>query len=186
MLAVAESKELPVQEAKAGDPEAWNRLFQRYQLPLYSYVFELVRDEQTSLDIVQETFINAVRHIGGLRDEAKFGSWLFGIAHQKCIQQWRKQSRTESICIDVERLETISDGEPNPSDWLINKEREDEFMRQLSQLPPSQRSVLLLNVVEEFSLEEIAAITVTAIGTVKSRLHYARKALRKLIEKEGP
>jgi RNA polymerase sigma-70 factor (ECF subfamily) len=57
MLAVAESKELPVREAKAGDPEAWNRLFQRYQLPLYSYVFELVRNEQTSLDIVTADFI---------------------------------------------------------------------------------------------------------------------------------
>jgi len=180
MLAVAESKELPVQEAKAGDPEAWNRLFQRYQLPLYSYVFELVRDEQTSLDIVQETFINAVRHIGRLQDDGKFGSWLFGIAHQKCIQQWRK--RKESICI--EELESVSDDEPSPSQWLIRKEQEDEFMMQLNQLPPPQRSVLLLHVVEDFSLDEIAAITGTAIGTVKSRLHYARKALRKLIEKE--
>jgi len=55
----------------------------------------------------------------------------------------------------------------------------------LNQLPPLQRSVLLLNVIEEFSLEEIASITGTAIGTVKSRLHYARKAFRKLIEKDG-
>lgn len=180
MLAVAESKELPVREAKAGDPEAWNRLFQRYQLPLYSYVFELARDEQTSLDIVQETFINAVRHLGRLRDDERFGSWLFGIAHQKCIQQWRKQK--ESVCI--EGLETVSDDEPSPSDWLISKEQEEEFMTQLNQLPPPQRSVLLLHFVEDFSLEEISSITMTAIGTVKSRLHYARKSLRKIIEKE--
>src|SRR6185503_16994509 len=126
MLAVAESKELPVREAKAGDPEAWNRLFQRYQLPLYSYVFELVRDEQASLDIVQEAFINAVRHIGRLRDDEKFGSWLFGIAHQKCIQRWRRPPREESICI--EELESVSDDEPGPSEWLINKEQEEEFM----------------------------------------------------------
>ena len=182
MLAVAESKELPVREAKAGDPEAWNRLFQRYQLPLYSYVFELVRDEQTSLDIVQEVFINAVRYVDRLRDDGKFGSWLFGIAHQKCIQQWRKLPREEGIC--TEELESVSDDEPSPSDWLINKEQEEEFMLQLNQLPPPQRSVLLLHFVEDFSLEEIAGITMTAIGTVKSRLHYARKSLRKIIEKE--
>jgi len=182
MLAVAESKELPVREAKAGDPEAWNRLFQRYQLPLYSYVFELVRDEQASLDIVQETFINAVRYLDRLRDDGKFGSWLFGIAHQKCIQRWRKQPREESIC--VEDLEIVSDDGPGPSDWLISKEQEEEFMRQLNQLPPPQRSVLLLHIVEDFSLEEIATITGAAIGTVKSRLHYARKSLRKIIEKE--
>src|ERR1017187_4520826 len=85
--------------SQAGEPEAWDILFRRYQLPLYVYVFELVHDEQTSLDLVQETFIAAVRHIGSLRDDAKFGSWLFGIAHQKCIQRWRKQGR-EAAALD--------------------------------------------------------------------------------------
>src|SRR2546427_12459259 len=151
MLAVAEREQLPVPQARAGEPEAWDSLFRRYQLPLYVYVFELVHDEQASLDIVQETFINAVRHLGGLRDDEKFGSWLFGIAHQKCIQRWRKQR--ESVCI--EELETVPDDEPGPSDWLISKEQEEEFMTQLNQLPPPQRSVLLLHVVEDFSLEEI-------------------------------
>src|SRR5205809_7781398 len=101
MLEVAESTNLPVQEARAGDATAWDTLFRRYQLPLYVYVFELVHDEQTSLDIVQETFINAARHIGSLRDDEKFGSWLFGIAHQKCIQQWRKESREESLLEEI-------------------------------------------------------------------------------------
>ena len=87
----------PCQQARAGEAAAWDALFRRYQLPLYVYIFELVRDEQTSLDIVQETFINAVRHLGSLRDDAKFGSWLFGIAHQKCIQRWRKQAREEML-----------------------------------------------------------------------------------------
>src|SRR5436190_17234768 len=97
MLAVVETEQLPVPEARAGDPAAWDRLFRRYQLPLYVYVFELVHDEQASLDLVQETFINAVRHLGSLRDDAKFGGWLFGIAHQKCIQRWRKQAREEML-----------------------------------------------------------------------------------------
>src|SRR6266853_3957393 len=97
MLVVAEREQLPVAQARAGDKAAWDTLFKRYQLPLYVYVFELVHDEQTSLDIVQETFINAARHIGGLRDDDKFGGWLFGIAHQKCIQRWRKQNRDEAM-----------------------------------------------------------------------------------------
>src|SRR5476651_2617991 len=97
MLAVAEREHLPVQEARDENPAAWDALFRRYQLPLYVYVFELVRNEQTSLDIVQETFIAAARHIGGLRDDGKFGSWLFGIAHQKCVQRWRKLGRDELL-----------------------------------------------------------------------------------------
>ena len=180
MLVVAEREQLPVPQAKAGEPEAWDVLFRRYQLPLYVYVFELVHDEQTSLDLVQETFIAAVRHIGGLHDDDKFGSWLFGIAHQKCIQRWRKQSRKEVLLDEIP--ESADEFEGSPDDLLIRQEQEAEFMELLNQLPVPQRSVLLLHFVEDFSLEEIAGITGTPIGTVKSRLHYARRALRKLLE----
>jgi RNA polymerase sigma-70 factor (ECF subfamily) len=150
---------------------------------LYVYVFELVHDEQASLDLVQETFIAAVRHIGGLRDDGKFGSWLFGIVHQKCIQRWRMQSREEVLLDEIP--ESADEFEGGPDDLLIRREQETEFMNLLNQLPLPQRSVLLLHFVEDFSLEEIAGIIGTPIGTVKSRLHYAKKSLRKLLETPG-
>jgi RNA polymerase sigma-70 factor, ECF subfamily len=178
MLVVAEHEQLPVPKARAGEPAAWDVLFRRYQLPLYVYVFELVHNEQTSLDVVQETFIAAVRHIGGLRDDFKFGSWLFGIAHQKVIQHWRK--RTEVLLEEIpESPDELEDG---PDDLLIRREQEAEFMNVLNQLPPQHRAVLLLHFIEDFSLEEIARITETEIGTVKSRMHYAKRGLRKLLE----
>ncbi|HWX18570.1 MAG TPA: sigma-70 family RNA polymerase sigma factor [Candidatus Binatia bacterium] len=177
---MAEPEQLPVPQARAGDPAAWEGLFRRYQLPLYVYVFELVRDEQASLDIVQETFINAVRYLGGLREDGKFGSWVFGIAHQKCVQRWRKQNRQQ------EALEALAaapeDFEDSPDDLLIRREQEARFMALLERLPVPQRSVLLLHYVEDFSLEDIAAVTGAAVGTVKSRLYYAKQALRKLVE----
>ena len=179
MLGVAEIEQLPVSQARAGDADAWDALFRRYQLPLYVYVFELVHDEQTSLDIVQETFINAARHIGSLRDDDKFGSWLFGIAHQKCIQRWRKHAREEMF-----RDEILNEPEAlgtSPDELLIREEQEAEFMTLLNQLPPPQRSVLLLYFMEDFSLEEIARIAGVSVGTVKSRLHYAKKSLRRLV-----
>ena len=178
MLVVAEREQLPVPQAKAGEPEAWDTLFRRYQLPLYVYVFELVHDEQTSLDLVQETFIAAVKHLGSLREDAKFGSWLFGIAHQKCVQRWRK--RREVLFDEIH--EPPDEFEDGPDDLLIRRESEAEFMNLLNQLPPPQRSVLLLHFIEDFSLEEIARITEAQLGTVKSRLHYAKRALRKLLE----
>jgi RNA polymerase sigma-70 factor (ECF subfamily) len=180
MLVVSEHEQLSVREARAGDPEAWDTLFKRYQLPLYAYVFQLVHHEQTSLDIVQETFINAVRHIGGLQRDAKFGSWLFSIAHQKCIQHWRKQY-PDQIHIDVEETD-YPDAEAGPQELLIRKEQEAEFMKIIDQLALPHRAVLLLHFVEDFSLEEIARITESQLGTVKSRMHYARKALGKLME----
>jgi RNA polymerase sigma-70 factor, ECF subfamily len=182
-MLVAECDQMPVLKAKAGDPAAWDALFRRYQLPLYVYVFELLHNEQASLDVVQETFISAVRHIRGLREETKFAGWLFGIAHQKCIQCWRKRTREEDV------LEEVGGAAPEfetaPDDLLIQQEHEQEFMCLLNQLPLAQRSVLLLYYLEEFSVEEISEITGAAPGTVKSRLHYAKKALRNLVEKKN-
>jgi RNA polymerase sigma-70 factor (ECF subfamily) len=182
MPVVTEEPQLPVRGARAGEPEAWEALLARYRLPLYAYVHELVHREQTSLDIVQETFINAARHIHTLQQDEKFGSWLFNIAHQKCVQHWRKQHPME---IPIDPLDQdFPDLEPGPQELLIRKEQEAAFMKVLDQLAVPHRAVLLLHFLEEFSLEEIARVTGTQIGTVKSRLHYARKALRKLLEEK--
>ena len=183
MLIVPEREALPVAEARAGNSASWDTLFRRYQLPLYVYVFELVHDDQASLDLVQETFIAALRHIGGLRDDEKFGSWLFGIAHQKCVQRWRRNGRDPTLL--AEPPEVACDAEESPLEVLIRQEREAEFMKLLNELPLPQRSVLLLHFIEEFSLEEIAQITGSALGTVKSRMHYAKRALRKLLEEQS-
>ena len=92
------------------------------------YVFELVHDEQTSLGIVQETFIAAVRHLGSLRDDDRFGSWLFGIAHQKCIQHWRKSGREEpwdepsggaEACAQVLQLRALDELQDGQSDKAL-------------------------------------------------------------------
>jgi RNA polymerase sigma-70 factor, ECF subfamily len=180
MLVVCEREQLPVAAARTGDAAAWNALFKRYQLPLYSYVFELLHDEQASLDAVQESFINAARHIGGLRQDEKFGSWLFGIAHQKCVQRWRK-ARPQEQSVE-ESDDDYPDAGAGPEEILIRKEQEAEFMKMLEQLAPAHRSVLLLHYLEDFSLEEIAAVTETRVGTVKSRLHYAKKAVKTILE----
>ena len=173
---------LPVPAARDGQPDAWDALFKRFQLPLYSYVYECIRDEQTSLDIVQETFINAVKHIRQLREDGKFGSWLFSIAHQKLQQHRRKQAN------DAAKHETILE-EPEfenetPLQWLIRQEDEKRFMNCVENLSPPHRSVLLLYFIDGFKLDEIAEITQTQAGTVKSRLFYAKKALKTLWEGE--
>jgi len=180
MLIVACNEQLPVSEARAGDPDAWNALLKRYQLPLYIYARKMVQNEQTSLDIVQETFINATRHIGKLLEDSKFGSWLFSIAHQKCIQHWRNQ-RPDQAFDEIENDAGFA-VEDDPHELLVRKEQEEQFMRSLNELAKPHRAVLLLHFVEDFSLEEISTITGTPLGTVKSRLHYARKSLKKILE----
>lgn len=183
MPLTANIEALPVSPARAGDASAWDILFQRYQLPLYSFVAELVRDEQAALDIVQETFINAVRYLHSLRDDEKFGSWLFGIAHQRCIQLWRRKRKDDGFFNEEVHDDLVGDAEP-PDEVLIRREDETAFMALIETLPFAHRTVLLLHYLEDFPLEQIAEATETNLGTVKSRLHYAKKALRKLIKEQ--
>lgn len=172
-----------VARARAGQGEAWDGLFRRYQLPLYSYVYELVRDEQVALDVVQETFINGVRHVGRLRDNRRFGSWLFGIAHQKCLQHWRKRpGRWEPLEGRDHEGELVGEVEASPDEWLVRREDEERFMVALRSLSSAHREVLLLHFLEGFSLQEIGEVVGVGLGTVKSRMHYAKLALRERLE----
>lgn len=175
-----------VNAARQHAPEAWDTLLKRHQLPLYSYVAELLRDDTTALDVVQETFTAAVRNVASLRDDAKFASWLFGIAHQKCVQHWRRARRTDAIFAPAPAEDAPTDwpdnDEPDPRTLLLRREHAEGFFRLVEQLPPAQRSALLLHVLEDFSLDEIASITRVPTGTVKSRLHHAKRALRQLVE----
>lgn len=182
MPLVAKDEQLPVAAARAGDPAAWDILFHRFQLPLYAYVQELTRHEQTSLDIVQDTFIKAVRHVGSLRDDARFGSWLFRIAHQLCQQHWRKIRPVESLD-DVPESD-LADRRESPDDLLVSAEQQEQFFAAIESLPEEHRSVVLLHYLEDFDLAEIADITGVPLGTVKSRLHHARRKLREQLASE--
>jgi RNA polymerase sigma-70 factor, ECF subfamily len=173
-----------VRAARACEPRAWDVLLRVHQLPLFAYAVELTRDREAARDIVQETFVAAVRHITSLRDEARFASWLFGIAHQKCVAHFRRTCRYDERFAAADLLaEAVCDeAADDPRERLLREEQSTEFFALVEQLPTDQRSALLLHVLEDFSLEEIATITAVPVGTVKSRLFHARRALRQLVE----
>ena len=181
MPTLPESEPLPVAAARAGDLRAWARLLRRYQRPLFTFVHELVRQEAGSLDVVQETFVRAMRHLPSLRDDARFGSWLFGIAHQLCVQRARRAGREEGLGDLL--AEVPDDSLPRPGDLLVRDEDAAGVFALLAELPEAQRAALTLHVLEDFSLEEIAAVTAVPLGTVKSRLHHAKRALRERLSR---
>jgi RNA polymerase sigma-70 factor (ECF subfamily) len=160
-------------------------LLKRHQLPLYTYVAEILQDKSAALDVVQETFSAAVRHISSLRDDRRFVSWIFGIAHQKCIQHWRRLRREDDV-FAAPADDVVSDATDweggDPRALLLQREQANEFFLLVERLPVPQRSTLLLHILEDFSLEEIASITGAPVGTVKSRLYHGKRALRALVE----
>lgn len=175
-----------IQAARRHEAHAWDILLKQSQLPLYAYVAELIRDRHAAFDVVQETFVAAVRNIGSLRDDARFVSWLFSIAHQRCLQHLRRDRRSSDVFADGDGgTDEFVDPEIDDAQTrLVRAENTEAFFSLVEQLPPSQRSTLLLHVLEDFPLEEIATITAVPVGTVKSRLHHAKRALRKLVENQ--
>ena len=126
---------------------------------------------------MQDTFTAAHRHLPALRDDARFGSWLFGIAHQKILQHWRRAGREEPLDADA-LAATPDDDAPDPRDGILRSEQGAALLALVDELPPPQRAVLVLHLLEDFPLEAIAEITGAPLGTVKSRLFHARRALR--------
>lgn len=173
-----------VPAARRGDPDAWDALFRRYQLPLYAYAMDLLRDEQTALDVVQECFLRAFRNLASLREDARFGSWLFGIAHQQVVGHWRRLGRSPFSDEPVPNQEPSLD--PEPGLELARQEERQALLVAIDALPPAQRSVVLLHYLEDFPLADIAQITDATLGTVKSRLHYGKAALRQRLSNFAP
>ncbi len=175
-----------VQAARKNDESAWDQLLREHQLRLFAYARSLTGDREAAFDIVQESFIRAVAHVSGLRDDSRFAAWLFGIVHQRCQLHLRRARREAALFGGEEDGAGGEDGGPDPREALVSEERAQALYALVDRLPLRQRSALLLHVLGGFPLEEIAGIAAVPVGTVKSRLHHAKRALRELIEGERP
>jgi RNA polymerase sigma factor (sigma-70 family) len=165
---------------RRGNDEALTELVGMWEKPLFYYIRRLVATEEDAWDALQETWIRVVRGIGRLQNPESLPSWLYRIA-RNATSNFIRDSFRKNPLPDVELdPETIGGTE----DHDYSAEDAEAIHRGLQRLPVAQREVLTLFFLEEFSLEEISSITGIPKGTVKSRLHYAKKALRNLMTKE--
>lgn len=171
-----------VRRARLGDRSAWDSIFASYQLRLYGFARRLVEDKDDALDIVQETFAGALRHIGSLRDDERFAGWLFAIARQKCLLRLRKRQR--AIVEAVEQLDDFEDTAESVEEVLFRQEQVEAVDRAIATLPEAQKSAILLHYFLDLPLAELAEVMQSPIGTAKSRLHFARLALRRALSEE--
>lgn|SRR5262245_15918246 len=165
-----------VLRAQSGDREALNELLKALQEPLYHYILSLVRQPHLAEDILQEVFIRIHRKLGWLREPELFRPWAFRVAtnesfrHLKRERRWSDQVRDEDLLKAIPTLPPSEEFEPE----LL--ERLPELVGDIS---PASRAVIVLYYLHEMSLEEVAAILSVPVGTVKSRLAYGLKSLRR-------
>jgi RNA polymerase sigma-70 factor (ECF subfamily) len=161
-----------VTEAQAGGEEAFGKLLRKYDRPLLYYLRRLVPNAEAALDLHQEVWVEAFRGLNSLRAPEAFRAWLYRIAHNKAARFVRNEVRHEEV---VERL-------AGEVDERIEIDAE-AIHHGLDRLPVDQREVLTLHYLRDLSTQEIGAVLGCPPGTVKSRLHNARKSLRRLLER---
>lgn len=179
---------LPQERVK--DPEL-ERLFETEMLPnidaLYRFAFKLTGNEDDANDLVQDTFLKAYRFISSYEKGSNAKAWLFRILKNSFINNYRKASKQPNQ-VDYEEAETYLNtglsartSSIDGRDKLFGGMIGDEVTRSLNALPVDFRTVIILCDIEEFTYEEIAKIVDIPIGTVRSRLHRARKMLREML-----
>ena len=181
-----------VRLAQEGRERAFRELVRRYERPVFSLVYRMVRDRETAEDLAQDAFIKVLNHIDRYSPEFKFSSWIFKIANNVAIDHLRRR-----------RLDTISmDGSPHASnaaeveastfdiaadqesalDELTAKELGNAIEGAIGRLRPEYRACIMLRHVEGRSYEEIASTLDLPLGTVKTYIHRARHELRRALE----
>jgi RNA polymerase sigma-70 factor (ECF subfamily) len=175
-----EQEQLWVEQARRGDKQAFSRLVEAYQRPVYNLTYRMLGNQQEAEDAAQETFLRAY---GGLRQynpEHKFSTWLFSIANHHCIDRLRKRRMTWVSIEDNPVLENLEGELPHPEQGALDQERSAEIQRLLERLEPEYRMPLILRYWEDYSYEEIAVTLDLTVPAVKSRLFRARQQVAKL------
>ena len=169
------------ERAEPLDAEAFRRVFDRYFRPVTSFIYDMVGQRELAEELAQETFVRAFKGYGGLRDESKLSTWLFGIAKNVAYEALRSRKRGRLVGIEeVPEMQT-RDASPQPDGQLLNKELGAVIQRALAALDDDKRTVFTLKIFQQKSYEEISTITGFSIAKLKTDLHRARAEMRRRV-----
>jgi RNA polymerase sigma-70 factor (ECF subfamily) len=164
----------------AGDEDALRQLYAAYGQRMFAFALRLTGDTALAEDVVQDSLVAAWQGAGRYQQKSRVLTWLLGITHHKALNAVRGRP---SIPVD-QIIETPDDG-PLPDDRAAENEQRRLLRAGLQSLPLEQRSVLELVFYQGLSLEETAQVCGCPLGTVKSRLNYAKTALRGALQRAG-
>jgi len=165
------------------DPDALKEIFDQYHKKVYRIAYGVVRQREEALDIAQEVFIKLYHSIKNFKGKSKFYTYLYRMAMNTAIDHARKMGRSPfSRLEEMEGFQPSEGVEKRPDSILLHKELEERVKVAVEKLPTDQRMALIFREVEGLSYQEMAEAMGCSIGTVMSRLHYARKRIQELFK----
>ncbi len=172
-----EEERVWIRQAIAGDHEAFTRLVEVYQIPVYNLAYRMLGDAKEAEDAAQETFLRAYTRLSTYQTDKKFSSWLLAIASHYCIDRLRRRRFTWLSLDELPPLNQTADEHNHPEKAAIQQEERDEVRKLLNRLPPQYRAAVILRYWYELSYREIAEVMGTTESAIKSRLYRAREML---------
>jgi RNA polymerase sigma-70 factor, ECF subfamily len=180
-----------VKRCQEGDSEAFDELVIRYRTRVFGMIYNMVHNEQDAWDLAQDSFVKAWKSIGRFRGQSSFYTWIYRIVMNVTIDWVRKKQVKGSgaefdDAIQLKEIDPASKTVPKPdalpSERMQQGEIRKEIDKAIAQLSPEHRAVILMKEIEDMQYHEIAETLGCSIGTVMSRLFYARKKLQTLLK----
>jgi RNA polymerase sigma-70 factor, ECF subfamily len=179
-----------VKQCQAGDPEAFDQLVGRYRTRVFGMIYNMVHNEQDAWDLAQDSFLKAWKSIGRFRGQSAFYTWIYRIVTNVTID-WLRKKQVKGSGAEFDDAIQLKDIDPASrtvpkADALPHQRMEQREIRAriddaIAQLSPEHRAVILMKETEDMQYHEIAEALGCSIGTVMSRLFYARKKLQNLL-----
>lgn len=179
-----------VERSKEGDLAAFEELVRMYQKQIYNLGYRMMGNEEDASDITQEAFLKAYKSIKKFNAKSSFGTWIYRIAVNVCIDELRKRKKTKLYPIvhnddlDEKGHKLVVDTNDLPEERMEKRETRKKVRQAINRLPEDHRAVIVLRDIQERSYQEIADILGLNIGTVKSRINRARSSLKEEIQKQ--
>ncbi len=172
-----------------GNSDALSTLVTRYKDRIYTSIYLLVKDKYLAEDLFQDVFIRIIDTLKGGRytDEGKFLPWALRIAHNMCVDHFRKVKRSPSIKTSDDRdiFEVLNFSEPSAETKMMQSQSHDRVRRMIDLLPEDQREVIIMRHYADLSFKEIAELTNCSINTALGRMRYGLINMRKMmVEKQ--
>jgi RNA polymerase sigma-70 factor (ECF subfamily) len=170
-------------KCKNGDTRAFGLLMHQYRRRLYGYLLKTTKNNNAAEDLLQETLIKVWRGMGKYEEKTRFSSWLFTIAHNVCVDHFRKSKTSSCESLNEEYSNAAVDSDPL-SRLELNEDKK-ALLKGIEELPEKQKRVLLLRIYSGLTFKEISGITDEPVNTVLSHMYYAVRKMKKIMKVEN-
>lgn len=168
---------------KEGDKKAFTALVDRYRDRIVSYAYRMVGSSELAQDVAQEAFVRVYKSAGTFRDDGRFSPWLYKIASNVCLSERSKRAK-EALNVDYDTLEDTHESGDDVEGQVMTAMTSEQLSRGMAKLTAQHKTVLVMHVYQGLTYVEIGESLGIPTGTVKSRLFYAIRKLRDVIELE--